>query len=223
MPSFVLVPIKDFALGKSRLAGVLSSFERHSLNLSLARHVLGACSAFFGSSRTVAISASPAVASLARDLGVQLVLECGDCDLNSALRQGAAYALQADASSVAVVPTDLPLLTTDALEGAFAAGRAGSTCVITPDRFESGTNFLHAGREAAELFCFGKNSFRRHKDRATQLGYEMRVHRCAALELDIDRPDDLHYLENMPLWRTSGSTIQRLLARRSVSIRTSLA
>jgi 2-phospho-L-lactate/phosphoenolpyruvate guanylyltransferase len=216
---FALIPVKDPARGKSRLAPLLDERARHELNLSLARRTIAVCASLFGPARTVVITAAPAIQSLARAAATWLVEEShAPAGLNAALAAGAADALQAGARAVLVVPTDLPLLSEDALRLAVEALPPAPGCLLVPDRHLSGTNLLGLAPAHADLFSFGEDSFARHAALARRLGCALRVHTDAALALDLDLPEDYRiFTGETTAWPTSGSTTPTASARRSDS------
>ena len=147
-----LIPIKDPARGKSRLASILSQDERHALNVFLARRTLGICIACFGKDRTLVVTASNAVAGMAAAAGVQVVPEEErDAGLNAALVTAADCASAAGAGAILVVPTDLAFLSEPDLRAAAAAIPASPGCLIVPDRRNTGTNLLGLRPVKSEL------------------------------------------------------------------------
>jgi 2-phospho-L-lactate guanylyltransferase len=186
-----LVPVKDPAQGKSRLASLLDADERRDLNLFLARQAIEACSACFGPLQTIVVTASAAIAKIATDAGVHALIEGKRAaGLNAALAMAADSAIAMGARGIVVVPTDLALPSTHALRAALAVMPAAPGCLIAPDRRNAGTNLLALAPARSDLFSFGAFSVRRHEEAARRLGYDVHIHRSAALALDLDLPED---------------------------------
>ena len=192
---FALVPAKDPALGKSRLASVLSDDERCALNASLARHTLECCITVFGCRHTLVVTSSQTIGDEARSLGIEIVKEGGADGLNAALALAAARALELGAGAAFVVPTDLARLSEASLRGALSSLPAAPGCLVVPDRRGEGTNLLGLAPVRAGVFAFGGASRARHLERAKQLGYAVSEYHDQALALDIDLPSDYE------LWR----------------------
>ncbi|MGA2342036.1 MAG: DUF2064 domain-containing protein, partial [Steroidobacteraceae bacterium] len=134
MSTWALVPIKPRALCKTRLASVLAPAQRLALVRSMLGHVLAT------------LRATPAIRHIAlvtseRDEVADDVLRLDDCggDLNAGLESAVSHAFAAGASTVLILPADLPLVCVrDVREMLRAARRTG--IAIAPDRHESGTN-----------------------------------------------------------------------------------
>lgn len=186
---FALVPVKDPALGKSRLAAVLDAREREELNLRLTRQTFDCCAAAFGPARTVVVTASAAVVAEAAARGLVVVAEPSPGDLNAALAFAAARAIERGAQALLVVPVDLVQLTPDALR-AVASNLEATGVVLVPDQHGTGTNLLGMRPARADLFRFGERSLDAHRRAAEGAGLEVRLRADPALALDLDTPDD---------------------------------
>ena len=186
-----VVPVKNPAFGKSRLAPVLDARERRALCQFLATRTLDICVSAFGASRTIVVTSAPDVARYATHAGAQLVPEgAGADDLNAAIALGIERARLDGADAVLVVPADLALLNVSELRVAAEAIPEAPGCLIVPDRRDTGTNLLGLAPLNAGLLSFGELSRFRHADLATLAGYEVRFHRSTALALDLDIPED---------------------------------
>jgi 2-phospho-L-lactate/phosphoenolpyruvate guanylyltransferase len=193
MNLYALVPVKDPALGKSRLRPVLADEERRELNLSLARRTLEATTVVF---RTVVVTSSDAVEKL-----------CSACSvvregprpigLNAALVLAARHAIAAGAEGLLVVPADLPLVSPRVLQEE-AAGLQAGECLLVPDARGTGTNLLGLAPARLDLFRFGAGSLRRHAAAAARAGFSVRLVSCPALARDLDLPSDLRCQGNFP-------------------------
>jgi 2-phospho-L-lactate guanylyltransferase len=195
---FALVPVKDPALGKSRLAAVLDAPARAALNLRLTRQTFECCASAFGADRTVVITASASIAAEAVARGLVLVREESVGDLNAALEAAAARAIERGAQALLVVPVDLVQLTPDALH-AVASNLEAAGVVLVPDRHGTGTNLLGVRPARPDVFRFGERSLGAHRAAGAEAGIAVRVHADAALALDLDTPEDYR------LWRSVGA------------------
>lgn len=210
-----IVPMKELARAKSRLAGHLAPAEQRTLALAMLRRVVETlCAAGEPgpqpNSQPTAhlavvqvISRDSLVLQAAAAWGAQPLAEAapppGVADgLNSALHQAQATAEQAGASALLVVPADVPLLTLADVAGLLAAlqsvppGRdTQGICVLAPNADQSGTNALGLTLPARLPFQFGHGSFARHRAAARALGLHVAVYTSPTLALDIDTPADL--------------------------------
>jgi 2-phospho-L-lactate guanylyltransferase len=214
---FAVIPAKAPLLGKSRLSSLLDPPARIALNIALARRTIAVCAETFGAGCTLVVTGSADIAKIARAEGVCISDEpnaqaASHESLNEAVRQGVALAQRQGARGVVVVPTDLPLLSADALSRALAFLPVVPGCLVVGDRRNSGTNLLAMRPADPRLAAFGEDSLGRHAGRAHALGYETRVHRCEQLGLDLDFPEDFHHLETQRSWLSLRSTTSKLSA-----------
>jgi 2-phospho-L-lactate guanylyltransferase len=186
---FALVPVKDPALGKSRLAAVLDARAREDLNLRLIRQTFECCASAFGAERTVVVTASASIVAEAVARGLVVAGEHSPGDLNAALALAARHAMARGAQALLVVPVDLVLLKPDGLR-AVSSTLEEPGCVLVPDRHGVGTNLFGVRPARADLFRFGDRSLDEHRRAAAAVGLEVRVHRDAELALDLDTPED---------------------------------
>lgn len=186
-----VVPIKNPAFGKTRLAPVLDARERRALCQFLARRTVDVCVTAFGAAMTIVVTSAPDIARYAVQAGVQVVPEgAGADDLNAAIALGIARARSEGADAVLVVPADLALVNVAELRAAAESIPPAPGCLIVPDRHESGTNLLGLAPPDQDLLSFGERSLHRHTDLAVRAGYEVRFYRSPSLALDLDIPED---------------------------------
>lgn len=188
----VLIPVKGFRLAKGRLADRLTEVERSDLARSMASQVVKAA----GSLPTKIVCDSDEVADWARSVGAEALWIDAD-GLNPAITDAVAALeaeldpddLAAGTGHVVIAHADLPHAET--LDGLAEAG----TVTIVPDRHLDGTNVMALPLGTGFEFQYGPGSFGAHCDEALRRGLDLRVRRVAALEFDIDTPDDLDAAE----------------------------
>lgn len=204
----VLLPLKEFAAAKQRLAGVLSAPERAQLFEAMVDDVLNVLTAQPAVERVVVCSRDRAAVWLARYYEVEFLHEdqlqagaryrspaAGDA-LNSVVNAAARRCLAQGANDLLVVHGDLPLLNDAELSRFIERHRAatGPAVTIAPDRRNSGTNLL-AWRDLPEFSTrYGTNSLQLHCAQARALGVEPALCELAGARCDIDEPEDLALL-----------------------------
>lgn len=185
----VLVPVKPFAVGKSRLAG-LGPRRRTELARAFALDTLAAAA---GASRVGwvgAVTDEPLLREAAAELGIAVLPDLGGGDLNAALRVAAGQWSPQGAAGVAVLTADLPMLDPHELDQALAeAERHGR--VFAPDAQGRGTTLLTARAGRVLEPRFGSGSALRHR----LTGARDLPMRTAGLSRDIDTPGDLLLLD----------------------------
>ena len=191
----ILLPVRPFAEGKTRLAVALSMAERETLNRRFFEHVLGVASRV-GDCHV--ISRSEAVLEAARAAGAQAIAEAGD-GLNDALEQASALVAALADKPVMALSCDLPFLTVDDIAALIAAGE-DSDVVAACDTEGRGTNALLLRRPGLIPYRYGMDSIAAHRTEAAQAGLRFTVVARPGLGEDIDTPDQLAAMRARGLW-----------------------
>lgn len=189
MKLWLLVPVKPFAEGKSRLASSMNPTERAALSRYLLHKVLETALATRLLAGVVVVSRDPQVRTAARSRGADILAEEGN-SLNTALRQARQHALDQGADAILVLPTDLPLITAGDIHTLWELGNRGRGVVVAPSR-DGGTNALLLRPPDLMDFAFGPASCRRHREQAEAAGYPFHLFCSSTLALDLDSPEDL--------------------------------
>jgi len=180
----VIVPVKGFATGKSRLSEILSDVERTTLNRTFYEHAFDILSRFSRAEILIAVSADDEVLADARSRRA-IALPERFPGLNAALKDAVARADALGATDILVVSVDLPHLAGSDLEAMVAGGIA-----IAPDRGGRGTNAIYLPDGVRIPFAYGESSFAAHVAAARSLGHDVRVVRRPGLAFDVDTPED---------------------------------
>jgi 2-phospho-L-lactate guanylyltransferase len=186
---FAVVPVKDLAGTKSRLAPVLNPGARAGLTLYMMGRVVGALREA-GVGDVCVVSPDPIVLSEALARGAVPLLQRSR-GLNTALEEGLARALAGGASTLLVLPADLPLLDAVDVRVVLEAVGDGPRVVLSPDGARSGTNALLSRPPDALPFLFGPDSFEAHLQAARGRGLDLRVCERPHLAFDLDTAGDL--------------------------------
>lgn len=193
MPAlYALVPLKDFALAKRRLDGMLTREECARLAECMARDVLRALKATRGIRSIGILGQGPGPAALAAEWGVEFLPDQGQGDFRAALAAAVAGLRPRDLPGLLVLPGDLPTLSSPELVALLAAHQSGMTlCTAARD---GGTNALALSPPDAIPCLFGPDSARRHLEAAAAAGIAGRAADLPGFARDIDTPDDLRWL-----------------------------
>lgn len=179
----VLVPIKNLAEGKLRLAGMLPPRQRRRLGLAMLRDVLH--TARYLPLRFVVTSDTEALA-LADEFNYQRIVDPG-AGLNEALQRGTEMAIQSGASRLLILPSDIPLVSAQDLARLFMS-KADVAMVSTRD---GGTGALLRTPPDVIPASFGHESARLHLGRAKLNGLYAEMLDIPSIALDVDEPEDL--------------------------------
>jgi len=183
MTACVVIPIRSFEAGKSRLGTELDATRRADLLRAMAHNVVAAA----GSMPVAVVSNAGEVRQWASELGLTVIDDPGT--LNLAAAAGLGWAAVAGHDRVVVAHADLPLATS--LAPVTADGRRPVVAAV-PCHRDDGTPVLSLPTTATNfVFAYGPGSFRRHAAAARAAGLAFRVRRDARLGRDVDAPEDL--------------------------------
>jgi 2-phospho-L-lactate guanylyltransferase len=189
----ILIPVKNLANAKQRLATVLSPEERVELARAMCEDVLSTVAQWRARPEAVVVTSDPFAIGLAERFGFEVIRDDENPGETGAIEMATKIGRDRRARSTLVIPADIPLIEVDELEEIRnAAPPAGS--VLVPDAAGRGTNA--AFRAPADLFPlrFGNDSFLPHRASAEATGLPLVVLQLPGIALDLDRPDDLHRL-----------------------------
>jgi 2-phospho-L-lactate guanylyltransferase len=221
MPSFLseptlwaMVPVKDFANAKQRLAPVLSARERRELFAAMLEDVLAAL-ASAGLAGTLMVTRDPLAQDLADRYGARVLVETENRGHTAASTFGARALAQQGVAGMVQVPADIPLLTPNDVVALLQAHGQAPAVTLSPSRDERGTNALVCSPPDLLPLRFGDDSFVPHVQRARSLGIEPQIVRRPGLALDVDTSDDLAAFLAAPLeTRTLAYLIESGVAER---------
>lgn len=198
----IVIPVKNLANAKQRLAPALEPEERAALAAAMLKDVFEAVASWARRPGVVVITRDAEARSLARQCGFELLDDPEEAGESEAVAR-ATQALEAQgAESTLVVPGDIPLITPGEMEAIYAAAPPTGT-VLVPSRDSRGTNAVL--RRPASLFPlrFGNDSFVPHRAAAKATGLPLAVLALPGIALDVDTPGDLAALVAAPGERRS--------------------
>lgn len=188
MTCWALIPLKDPAQGKGRLAGVLATTERRRLIGAMLDRVLRTLE---NSPHIDGIAlVTPAFGITERD--VVFLPDPGE-GLNASVATAALTLAERGASELLVLHADLPLLAGADVKALIEAGRC-TGLGLAPDRHRRGTNAIFLKTRTDFGFHFGVGSFAAHVAEAERCGLVSAVVDRPGLAMDIDEPCDLQHL-----------------------------
>lgn len=186
----VVIPVRAFAAGKARLAGVLDDATRADLGRALADRVAAAA----GRLPVVVVSSAPEVHDWAADLGLVRIDDPGT-GLDAAVAAGRDHLAGEGCTRVVIAHADLPRARPGALER-FAVDAPGRVTLV-PCHRDDGTPVLALPTTVPFAFAYGPDSFRAHVRAARAAGLAVRVVRDPDLGYDVDVPADLDALPEL--------------------------
>lgn len=203
----ILVPIKNTASAKQRLAGALEQNLRTQLARAMLHDVLSTLHEWKGRPSVGIVTGDPYATNLAQEFGFTVIPDLDNPGETSAIEMATRVCVERGEDSTLVIPADIPLIQPWELEEILKnAPSEGS--VLVPAGDGRGTNAAY--RRPANLFPlrFGNDSFKPHHAAAQATGKPCVVLNLPGIAVDVDNPEDLEQLLSLP-----GETRSQKLAR----------
>jgi 2-phospho-L-lactate/phosphoenolpyruvate guanylyltransferase len=201
----ILIPVKNLASAKQRLADVLDQTKRTELAQAMLLDVLAAVEKY-GHDVSL-VTSDPFAVEHANKMNFAVIPDSANRSETDAIEMATQHCITRGIAETLVIPADIPLLQSHELQAIFlSAPAAGSVLVTAADG--RGTNAVL--RRPADLFPlrFGNDSFQPHHEAARATGKPCIVLSLPGIALDIDSPAELRQLAAAP-----GETRSQKLAR----------
>lgn len=195
--------MKRLDRAKLRLSERLAPPDRRRLGLAMLADVLRATEKW---SHRLVVTSDQDAEAVGLAFGCSLVADPGH-GLNPAIATGTRRAAAAGATSLLVLPSDVPMVTPDDVAALFAYPEQ----VVVAPSGDGGTNALLRRPPAAVEPSFGPSSAAAHRQRAAEAGLSFRSVELASLLLDVDRYRDLVTLGRLANLRESVRLARELL------------
>lgn len=206
---YALVPVKDLTHAKGRLASLLSPTERHALARAMLEDVLVALQQASTVDRIAIVTTDAHALWLAAQGGLEVVDEGSGRGETGAVELAIKVCRERGASSLAVIPGDIPLLTAADVDCVLQQGTQYDV-VIVPSWDSRGTNAIFLRPPDVLQLRFGSWSFFPHVKQAKRKGLSYKVVRLPRVALDIDTPEDLSRLVPQALGTRSYVALEKM-------------
>jgi len=203
----ILIPVKNLATAKQRLASLLSQPVRTELAQAMLLDVLEALAAWKHRPEVSIVTSDPYALELAHRFDFEVIADHVNRSESDAIEMATRICEIRGVDNTLVIPADIPLIQVWELGKILeVAPEQGS--VLAPAADGRGTNA--AFRRPAGLFPlrFGNDSFKPHQAAARATGKPCTVLSLPGIALDVDNPSDLRQLAGAP-----GETRSQRLAR----------
>lgn len=203
----ILVPIKDTAAAKQRLASILDPPSRTQLAQAMLTDVLTVLDRWKNRPKVGIVTGDPYAMKLAGEYQFEVIPDPDNPGETGAIEMATQVCLDRGEESTLVIPADIPLIQAWELEEIYKHAPVEGT-VLVPAGDGRGTNA--ALRRPANLFPlrFGNDSFKPHHAAAQATGKPCVVLKLPGIAVDVDNPPDLQQLLALP-----GDTHAQRLAR----------
>ena len=198
---FALLPVKAPAQAKARLSALFSPEERERLARVMFDEVLRVLVAARGLDRIVVASSDAEILRRAAAASASTLAETRQNGHSSSADWAARKCIEWGATTLVLVPTDVPLLRAADVESLLEAALAMRVprVVIVPSADGTGTNALVRTPPDIVESRFGPDSFAAHLAQAHLQRAAVAVARPAGLVFDLDTPEDVaRFLARVP-------------------------
>lgn len=195
---WAVVPVKDLARAKQRLAGRLAEGLRRELALAMLEDVLEALAAAAALEGVLIVTREPRALDLARRRGLEVLRERRNRGHSAAVAAAARRLAARGCAGMLALPGDVPLASAAEIRRLLAAHGPAPAVTLVPARDGRGSNAVACSPPDVMALRFGEDSFGPHRERARRAGLGPRVLQLAGIGLDIDRPGDLDAFSAVP-------------------------
>ena len=203
----ILVPVKNLANAKQRLAHVLDQSARTELAHAMLEDVLLAL-ADSSADEVSLVTSDPFALEMADHHRVAVIRDDSNHGETAAIEMATKVCESRGIQTTLVIPGDIPLVEASDVRAIYEAAPAGGA-VLVPAADQRGTNAVL--RRPAALFPlrFGNDSFMPHLTAAIASHKTCVVLSLPRIALDVDTPEDLQQLVSAP-----GGKRSQILARK---------
>jgi 2-phospho-L-lactate guanylyltransferase len=193
----ILIPVKNSAGAKQRLAAMLDQPARTELAQAMLHDVVATLAAWPRRPACALVTGDPFAIELARQYDLEIIPDRTNPGETGAIEMATRFCVVRGSDSTLVVPADIPLIQASELDQILAYAPAQGS-VLAPAADGRGTNA--AFRRPANLFPlrFGNDSFKPHLAAAQATGKPCIVLELPGIALDVDNPEDLRQLLTHP-------------------------
>jgi 2-phospho-L-lactate/phosphoenolpyruvate guanylyltransferase len=213
----ILVPVKNLAGAKQRLASLLDQPARTELAQAMLLDVLETLAGWVHRPEVGIVTSDPFARQLADRFHFTVIPDHANRGETDAIETATRFCESHGVPSTLVIPGDIPLIQAWELQHILGSAPAEGS-VLVPAADGRGTNAIW--RRPAGLFParFGNDSFRPHRAAAQATGKPCIVISLPGIALDVDNPADLRTLA-----AADGETRSQRLIRQWMSVDLPLA
>lgn len=204
MTTAVLLPIKEPARVKTRLAGLLSLTERQQLVWAMFEDVCSALAAAKRANAVFLVSSYAKAVDRARDFGFDAIRESAQVSESASVDAASRLLAERGFAAVLRLPADIPLVQATDVDALLEIELHAPAALLVPSFEGTGTNAILRAPPALFPSRFGPNSLALHGEEAARVGVQPLIHESPRLALDIDEPGDI-----LRLLETSSPTATR--------------
>jgi len=206
----ILVPVKNLANAKQRLASLFDQPQRTELAHAMLQDVLDALAQSAADEASL-VTSDPFATQLAGQYGFHVIRDEFNRSETDAVEMATQVCESRGIETTLVIPGDIPLISATDVRAIYDATPAQGS-VLVPAADKRGTNAVL--RRPASLFPlrFGNDSFVPHHAAAIATNLPCVILHLSGIALDVDDPEDLRQLVEAPGEKRSQVLARRLMA-----------
>ena len=187
----ILIPVKNFAESKTRLAPHYSSRASAELAAALCKDFFAVVAQARGFDRVFVVSQEKQALAWAEERGWDTIIERAQISESHSVDSALCVCAAQGIDTLLRLPIDIPLATPGDIELVLAAAEGAPCAVMVPSRDGTGTNALLRSPPALFPSHFGADSFAVHLSEGERRGVRVNVLHNSNIALDVDDADDL--------------------------------
>ncbi|HEY7298038.1 MAG TPA: 2-phospho-L-lactate guanylyltransferase [Xanthobacteraceae bacterium] len=188
---WAVIPVKETAAAKQRLAASVPEHVREKLVLTMLEDVLAAVAAARGLAGLALVTVDPQAIAIAQRYGARILTDGARSGHTGAVAAAARVLACEGVDGMMQVPGDIPAATGDEITQVLARHRGAPAFTIVPSHDECGSNTVVVSPPDAVPLTFGENSYFPHLRTARECGIDPQIIRLPGIGRDIDNAEDL--------------------------------
>jgi len=188
---WAVIPVKELAGAKQRLAGFLTPEERHLLAATMLEEVLAALAEARRLAGIALVTLDPHAVALAQRHGWRVITQGARDGHTGSVDAGRRMLADEGVTGILTLPIDIPAATAAEIDATINAHAAAPSFTIVPAHDEQGSNTVILSPPLAMALRFGDNSYFPHLAAAREAGLAPNIVRQPGIAMDIDHPADL--------------------------------
>jgi len=209
----LLIPLKDPANAKTRLASIASAEDRRVLVWAMFEDVAAAASRAERPDRVVLVSDCRPAIELAGSLGWDVLEEDQQQSESESVDRASRILAARGFDCVMRLPADLPLVKAEDIDDLLSIKLPAPGAILVPSLEGTGTNAIIRTPPALFPSRFGPNSLALHKLEAARVGIDCAIFENDRVGFDVDEPSDVKRLLEVGAGSRSHVIAARLVSK----------
>ncbi len=188
---WAILPVKEMAGAKQRLAALLSPEERIALMRVMVEDVVAALCGASGLAGIALVTLDPWASELAARHRLRVITEGARDGHTGSVTAAADLLAREGATAMLTMPGDIPGVTPAEVTAIIMGAQTSPAFVIAPAHDELGSNAILMSPPGAVPLRFGEDSYFPHLAAARAKGITPQILRLPGIAMDIDHPADI--------------------------------